>query len=290
MDKILELDEINLLTGNIYKITNIKNNKIYIGQAVSHRLNKNKYRPFGYIGRFKDHISEAINNTKKKQCTYLNNAIRKYGKESFKTELLIECPKESLDNNEIEQIKKHNSLYPNGYNLTNGGKTFININIENNQSLNDFKKRGREFGYKHNEETKLKIKQRTSEFMKKRLTNELTKQKLKQTTSENIKKYYDDLKIKKLSEYEINNDLDKYIRPVINKKTNKIHNYQIYINRRIKFTVSSVNNTLEEKYERLKKIFLEAVKLNIKNKANKSENCENEEGKTSEMGNQQPSS
>ena len=42
------------------------NNKIYVGQAVTHRLNKNKYRYFGYEGRFKDHISEAINNTKKK--------------------------------------------------------------------------------------------------------------------------------------------------------------------------------------------------------------------------------
>lgn len=288
MDKILELNENNLITGHIYKIINIKNNKIYIGQAVSHRLNKSKYRPFGYIGRFNDHISEAINNTKKKQCTYLNNAIRKYGKDSFKTELLLECPKESLDINEIKYIKQYNSLYPNGYNLTNGGKTIINIKIENNQVLNDSKKKGREFGYKHKEETKLKIKQRTSEFMKKRMSNEENKKNIQQTTSKNIKKYYDNLKIKKLSEYDITEDFDKYIRPVINKKTNEIHNYHIYIDRRNKFTVSSTN-TLEEKYERLKKIFLEAVNLK-KNKANKSENCENEEGNTSETGNQQPSS
>jgi hypothetical protein len=33
-----------------------------------------------------------------------------------------------------------------------------------------------------------------------------------------------------------------------------------------------------------------ALDISLKNKANKSKNCENEEVKTSEMGNQQPSS
>jgi hypothetical protein len=48
----------------IYKITNLTNNKIYVGQAVSHILNHNKYRPYGREGRFRCHISEAFSNKK----------------------------------------------------------------------------------------------------------------------------------------------------------------------------------------------------------------------------------
>jgi len=71
----------------IYKIICLKTNKIYIGQAVSHILNHKKYRIYGMEGRFKSHIYEAYSN-KKNQCTYLNNAIKKYGKEFFNVELL----------------------------------------------------------------------------------------------------------------------------------------------------------------------------------------------------------
>jgi hypothetical protein len=77
------------VTGHIYRITNTQTNKIYIGQTLSHRKNRGKYRPFGYMGRFYDHSSEALCNTKKKQCTYLNNAIRMYGKDAFHCELLV---------------------------------------------------------------------------------------------------------------------------------------------------------------------------------------------------------
>lgn len=107
----------------IYKITNIANSKIYVGQCVSHILNHNRYRPYGYEGRFRCHISEAFSK-KKNQCHYLNNAIRKYGVESFEVELLEYCEIENADNREIYYIKELNSLYPNGYNLKNGGNVF----------------------------------------------------------------------------------------------------------------------------------------------------------------------
>jgi hypothetical protein len=61
MENILPLDEFSKIKGEIYKIVNKTNNKIYIGQTRTHRKNKNKYRIFGYTSRFKDHI-----NTKKK--------------------------------------------------------------------------------------------------------------------------------------------------------------------------------------------------------------------------------
>lgn len=107
----------------IYKITNLTTGKLYIGQAVSHILNHKKYRPYGYEGRFRCHISEAFSQ-KKNQCHYLNNAIRKYGINDFVIELIEYCELKDADEKEIWYIKLNNSLFPNGYNLKNGGNTF----------------------------------------------------------------------------------------------------------------------------------------------------------------------
>ena len=113
----------SLVKGEIYKIRNKITLKEYVGQTLTHRKNKGKYRPFGSEGRFKDHISEAINNTKKNQCVYLNNSIRKYGQENFEYETIINCEISELDYYEKDSIKKYDTLYPNGYNLAKGGKT-----------------------------------------------------------------------------------------------------------------------------------------------------------------------
>lgn len=107
----------------IYKITNISNGKIYVGQAVSHILNHKRYRPYGHQGRFRCHISEAFS-SKKNQSHYLNNAIRKYGVDDFVVELIECCEIEKSDEREIYYIKELNSLFPNGYNLKNGGSVF----------------------------------------------------------------------------------------------------------------------------------------------------------------------
>lgn len=107
----------------IYKITNLTTGKIYVGQAVSHILNHKKYRPYGYSGRFRCHISEAFS-TKKNQCHFLNNAIRKYGVDDFTVELVEICELENSSDREIYYISELKSLYPNGYNLKIGGATF----------------------------------------------------------------------------------------------------------------------------------------------------------------------
>ncbi len=111
----------------IYKITNISNGKIYVGQAVSHILNHKRYRPYGHEGRFRCHISEAFS-TKKNQSHYLNNAIRKYGVNDFTVELIEYCEIDKSDEREIHYIKEFNSLFPNGYNLKNGGNVFTHSN------------------------------------------------------------------------------------------------------------------------------------------------------------------
>jgi len=107
----------------IYKIVNLSNGKIYVGQAVSHILNHKRYRPYGHQGRFRCHISEAFS-TKKNQSHYLNNAIRKYGVHDFVVELIECCEISNADEREIHYIKELNSLFPNGYNLKNGGGVF----------------------------------------------------------------------------------------------------------------------------------------------------------------------
>lgn len=95
--------------GYIYKITNINTNKCYIGETVQ----KDPER------RWKKHISSA-NTTK--DCPVLAAAIRKYGVDQFKFEILIICFDEDTYKYEKEYIKKFNSQVPNGYNILDGGQ------------------------------------------------------------------------------------------------------------------------------------------------------------------------
>jgi group I intron endonuclease len=103
----------------IYIITCSTTKKSYVGQAVTHILNRKKYQRYGMKKRFDCHISEAFS-SKKNQCHYLNSAIRKYGEESFELMLLDVC--KLRDGDEVEEfyIKIHNTLFPNGYNLKTG--------------------------------------------------------------------------------------------------------------------------------------------------------------------------
>jgi len=117
------LDNPNERYCEIYKITNISNGKIYVGQAVSHILNHKRYRPYGHEGRFRCHISEAFSQ-KKNQSHYLNNSIRKYGVHDFIVELIEYCEIADANDREIHYIKTFDSLFPNGYNLKNGGSVF----------------------------------------------------------------------------------------------------------------------------------------------------------------------
>lgn len=130
-NKILDINDKRYV--EIYKIICKINNKSYIGQAVSHVINHNKLRPFGMEGRFKKHVQEAFSN-KKKQCQYLNNAIKKYGIDSFILELLIVCEINEADYYENDMIIKHETLFPKGYNLKSGGKSF-KATLESKQNL-----------------------------------------------------------------------------------------------------------------------------------------------------------
>lgn len=96
--------------GYIYKITNLINNKIYIGQVYNKSIND----------RFNRHCDGASNMSK----SYLARAIHKYGRENFKVEQIEECYS-VLELNEREKywIAYYNSTNGEiGYNLTPGGE------------------------------------------------------------------------------------------------------------------------------------------------------------------------
>lgn len=88
--------------GVIYKLTNLINGKIYVGktiQPLKRRLARHQ-RTKSMIG----------------------NAIRKYGWEKFKVEIIDVCNNlEQLNDREKYWIAMLKCLYPNGYNHTRGG-------------------------------------------------------------------------------------------------------------------------------------------------------------------------
>jgi group I intron endonuclease len=92
--------------GVVYKITNIVNGKIYIGQTTQNLK-----------VRLSQHLSPSS-----KYCILLHKAIKKYGRNSFKIEEIAKCYCLSeLNDLEGFYIKQENSLSPNGYNLLIGG-------------------------------------------------------------------------------------------------------------------------------------------------------------------------
>lgn len=128
-ENTLELEDSHKVVVEIYKLTCTKSNKSYVGQAVSHIMNAKKYRRYGATVRFAKHVSETFCPSKqKKQCQYLNNAIRKYGVDSFVINVLAICEKHKADYYEDLCIRSCDTLYPKGYNLRTGGKRFQHTN------------------------------------------------------------------------------------------------------------------------------------------------------------------
>lgn len=86
----------------IYVITNKIDGKKYIGQTIN----------------FESRIYCHRNNSNNR---LLREDIKKYGWENFETKALCEVDDDQADEAEYNEIKKHNALYPNGYNRTTGG-------------------------------------------------------------------------------------------------------------------------------------------------------------------------
>lgn len=97
----------------IYKIENLINHKIYIGQSKNPEY------------RFKQHCLK-----KEKYNSLINKAINKYGKENFSLEILGWF--EDYNEKEKLYIQKYRSLVPYGYNIATGGESPPILKGENN--------------------------------------------------------------------------------------------------------------------------------------------------------------
>lgn len=111
---------------NIYLITNLLNSKKYVGQTIG-SIEK----------RFSRHCW---------LCTSKNNmpiavAIKKYGKQNFKIELLEQVDTlEEANEKEVFWSLYYNTMSPNGYNLKVGGRVYFEMSQETHPfSLNDVK-------------------------------------------------------------------------------------------------------------------------------------------------------
>lgn len=87
----------------IYKITNIINNKSYIGQSTNIER------------RFKEHCYKGY-----RSRIMLDIAIKKYGKENFTFEVIEECEPDKLNERETYWIKYYDTV-ESGYNSSYGG-------------------------------------------------------------------------------------------------------------------------------------------------------------------------
>jgi group I intron endonuclease len=103
----------NRTHGLVYMLTNEANGKAYIGLSM-----------VSFKKRMQGHKSKALSGKMSLGCRALNNAIRKYGWERFKKEILKEhVPVEQLPEWERRLIAVHDTLAPRGYNLHPGGQT-----------------------------------------------------------------------------------------------------------------------------------------------------------------------
>ena len=100
--------------GYIYKITNLINQKVYIGLT---RRNPEL--------RWREHIN--ITYYSKGNRHHLHNAILKYGLENFDFKILEEVPEEKINDREKFWINYFDS-YTNGYNETLGGEGAVKYN------------------------------------------------------------------------------------------------------------------------------------------------------------------
>lgn len=115
-------------------------------------------------------------------------------------------------------IKEYNSLYPTGYNLTNGGKgAFYVSKIDNNSTIVENNE-----PYKHSETTKTKIKQRLKDI--------LSSDEKRKERSEKCKIQHMKARLDKYKNIIIDDNITKYIFPIIKKGTNSVYKYEIRIN------------------------------------------------------------
>lgn len=99
----------------IYKITNLINKKVYIGQSTNIERRWNEHR-------------KRIDDPKMKHYP-LYRAFKKYGIDNFSFEVVEKCNTKELNELEKFYIQQYNCVVPLGYNCTLGGETSVPITL-----------------------------------------------------------------------------------------------------------------------------------------------------------------
>jgi hypothetical protein len=102
--------------GYIYLIKCKAEEKSYVGQTVDY---PNSTMNDAVKLRLLNHFSTSRHN---RGCRLLSNSIKKHGEENFDISCIATVSIDELDDSESYFVKKYNTLSPNGYNLTTGGK------------------------------------------------------------------------------------------------------------------------------------------------------------------------
>ena len=112
------------MTG-IYKITNLINNKIYIGQSIDCQRRWTEHKRSG-------HINPTFSKSIRDYNVPIHCAMRKYGIENFQFEIIEECASSQLNDKEQYWIKYYQSNNKEkGYNMTAGGQQNFGLSGEN---------------------------------------------------------------------------------------------------------------------------------------------------------------
>jgi group I intron endonuclease len=207
--------------GYIYLIENLINGKKYVGQTIQKDINSR-------WNRHKQVNKNGIG-------TILFNAYNKYGINNFKFKLLCICFDEDTDKYEDEYINKYKTLYPNGYNMIEGGKSRKFTKILKETISEKLKGENHPMFGKHlKEETKQKLREKNSgvnarnygkrltveekEYLS-RLAKEIHKKnnyqkksEIKEKIRKSLLNYYKDNNIlnknnKQVEQYDLNNNL-----------------------------------------------------------------------------------
>jgi group I intron endonuclease len=143
----------------IYLVKNQQDKIIYIGQQIGTK-SIDEYKGSGLL---------------------LNRAYKKYGENYFKREIIEYCDIDELNSKEKLYIKKHNTKFSHGYNLTEGGDGMKGYQYNNNQKQNISKaKMGQKYPKEHGEkirQAKLGKKQ-TQETINKIIQTKASKHKI----------------------------------------------------------------------------------------------------------------
>lgn len=119
--------------GDIYKIANSVNDKLYFGQAYHyHSRGDGTYKRYGYEARFRLHKRQI--DGEKPSCPHLANAMKLYGADKFTVIPVLSCHIKDLDKYENMFIEMYDTIN-NGYNMIPGGQIRATDEIKAKMSL-----------------------------------------------------------------------------------------------------------------------------------------------------------